>query len=316
MKNSLSFFPFSLALMAIAVGNLPAQEPALADVAETLKPQFIPGKIYTYENKTTVTMQLPGPNGQAVERQVIMGQQAKLVTSERAGGGAGTAIDATTEQLSFLVKAGEQEMKYDSTDEATKNSRLGQHFEGARQRSLSVEVDDTPKIVSSQEKGGGGPATPLPGMPEFGPDELRQLIHGLLQGFPPDPVKPGSEWTQKGKRPIGQFGDTEFEITYRYLGDETIDGAQCAIIEFGGQMKGDVEVSGPTPGAQGGKLGFESQGLKGRLVFDKLRRAVRESSQTVSMNVDVPSTDRLSNQKLRLPMRQEVVVKLVALQDS
>ncbi|MCB1232927.1 MAG: hypothetical protein KDN19_21970 [Verrucomicrobiae bacterium] len=318
MKKLSTVFTLALALLGGALifsGELRAQEPALAAEAEKLAPAFIPGKIYTYQNQTTVTMKLPAPEGKTIERQVVMAQQAKLVTAPRTGE-AGVAIDASTERMQFTVKSPDREMKYDSEDEASKQTKLGQHFEGSRRRSLSLELDDTPKIVHTEEKGGGGPATPMPGMPQFGPDELRQLVHGLLQGFPPDPVKPGSEWTQKGKRPIGQFGDTEFEITYRYTGDETVDGAECAIIEFSGQMKGDVSVSGPQPGTEGGKLGFESKGLQGRLVFDKLRRAVRESSQTVTMTVDVPSQDRLSNRKLRLPIRQETSVKLVSLQDA
>ncbi len=287
----------------------------LAGTEDRLAPAFIPGKVYTYVNETTVTMQLPAPGGSPAERRVTMGHEARLVTSPRADA-PGTRIDASTQRFRFTVTSGEREMKYDSADESTKDSALGQHFEGARQRTVTLHLDDTPKIVGSEEKGGGGPATPMPGMPQFGPDELRQLVTSLLQGFPPDPVRPGSEWTQKGRRSLGQFGETDFEITYRYASDETIDGAECAIIEFSGQMKGDVAVSGPQPGSDGGKLGFQSSGLQGRLVFDKIRRAVRETRQTVTMTVEVPNPDRLSNQKLRLPMRQEVTVKLVSLQDS
>ncbi len=318
MKKNCFAFPlaaaFALIFSGLFASDSRGQEPALVAGAEKMQPTFLPNKVYTYQNETTVTMAIPTPQGERTERKVIMSQVAKLKTTPREGG-PGTSIDASTERMQFTVRAADREMKYDSDDESTKSSQLGQHFEGARQRTLSLVIDDTPKIISAEEKGGGGPATPMPGMPQFGPDELRQLVHSLLQGFPPDPVKPGSEWTQKGKRPIGQFGDTEFEITYRYVKDENVDGAECAVIEFSGQMRGDVSVSGQ-PGSEGGKLGFESKGMQGRLIFDKLRRAVRESTQTVTMTVDVPGPDPLSNRKLRLPMRQEVSVKLVALQDA
>ncbi|MCB1088518.1 MAG: hypothetical protein KDM63_15890, partial [Verrucomicrobiae bacterium] len=201
----------------------------------------------------------------------------------------------------------------DSSDESTKGSAIGQHFEGARHRTVTIEVDDTPKIVKSEEKGGGGPATPLPGMPQFGPDELKQLVSGLLQGFSPDPVKPGAEWTQKGKRSLGQFGEMDFEITYHYKGDEDRDGAACAVIEFKGDLKGDVAVAGAQPGSDGGKLGFEGRKLEGRIVFDKLRRAVRESEQTVNLTVQVPSP---GGGTFSLPMSQKVTVKLISLQDA
>lgn len=289
--------------------------PAASQEASVFVPQFMPGKVYTYRSETDVTMEVPTPDGGKTQRRVTMGHEARLATAARAAG-PGALIDASTQRLQFKVSSGEREMAYDSADEKTKGSAFGQHFEGARQRTVTLEVDDSPKIVKSEEKGGGGPATPMPGMPQFGPDELKQLVSGLLQGFPPDAVKPGSEWTQKGKRSLGQFGEMDFEITYRYKGDETIDGADCAVIEFSGDMKGDVSVSGAQPGSAGGKLGFEGQGLEGRLVFDKVRRAVRESRQTVNLTIDVPGPDPAAGGKIRLPMRQQVTVKLLSLQDS
>jgi hypothetical protein len=287
-----------------------------AQEAQQFVPQFLPGKTYTYRSETDVTMEVPSRDGGKTERRVTMGHEARLAALALPAG-PGALLDASTQRLQFKVTSGDKEMAYDSADEKTKGSALGQHFEGARQRTVSIEIDGTPKIVKSEEKGGGGPATPLPGMPQFGPDELKQLVSGLLQGFPPDAVKPGAEWTQKGKRTLGQFGEMDFEITYRYKGDEAIDGADCAIIEFSGDMKGDVAVAGAQPGSAGGTLGFEGQGLKGRMVFDKASRAVRESQQTVNLTIDVPNPDPAAGGgKFRLPMKQQVTVKLVSLKDS
>lgn len=285
-----------------------------AEEGTRLSPYFYVGKIYTYVNETEVTMTIPTPDGAEAKRQVNMSQQARLETSARDAGLAGTRIDASTERLQFSITIPGQEMKYDSDDDATKDSPLGRHFEGARKRSVILLLDETPRIVSAEESGGGGPATPMPGMPDFGPDELQQLVSNLLQGFPPDPVEPGSEWTQKGERSLGDYGAMDFEIAYRYEGDETIEGADCAVIHFTGKMKGDVAVTGQE--GQSGKLGFEVTGLTGRLVFDKLRRTVRESTQTVEMKIEVPSSDPARPGTLRLPMQQKVSVKLISLGEA
>lgn len=301
-------FPWLLSAGLLAAGAAGGQE------GQRFRPQFLPGKIYTYGSETEVVMTVPSRDGGQMDRRVSMGHEARLAVSPRAGE-PGVSLDASTQRLRFQVAAGEKVMRYDSSDETTRGSALGQHFEGARRRTVTIDLDETPKIVKSEEKGGGGPATPLPGMPQFGPDELKQLVAGLLQGFAPDPVKPGSEWTQKGTRALGQFGEMDFEITYRYARDEAVEGADCAVIEFTGDLKGDVSVSGG-PGTSGGTLGFEGRKLEGRLVFDKQRRTVRESLQTVNLTIEVPNPDPAAGGKLRLPLRQEVRVKLLSLQDA
>lgn len=307
----------ALAGIAIALGgqlsSVISQEADAAGGGVRLSPHFFANKVYTYINETKVTMTLPSPDGGAADREVTMSQQARLATSVRGGDLGGTRIDASTERLQFSVVTPGREMTYDSDDDSTKESPLGRHFEGSRKRTVTLQLDESPRIVSAEEKGGGGPATPMPGMPEFGPDELKQLVSSLLQGFPPDPVKPGSEWTQKGTRSLGQFGEMDFEIAYLYKGDEMVEGADCAVIEFTGKMKGDVAVAG-----QGGSgtLGFEGTGLSGRLVFDKLRRTVRETTQTVEMTIEVPSSDPARPGNLSLPMTQQVSIKLVSLQDG
>jgi hypothetical protein len=295
----------------ILLPGLACLVPGLAQEARFV-PQFIPGKIYTYASETTVTLQLPTPDGGKGERKVKMSHEARVVTSARSAG-PGAVLDTITQRLQFLITSPGREMRYDSADPTSQGSALGQHFEASRARSVLIEIDDTPKIVKAEEKGGnpGAPAgDPMPGMPQFGPDELKQMIAGLLQGFPAGSVKPGDEWSQKGRRSLGQFGEMDFEIGYHYKGDEMYQETDCAIVEFTGDLKGGVSVSGAQPGSDGGKVGFEGKNLSGRFVFDKLRRAVRESTQTVSLTIDVPG------QNLKLPMTQQVTIKLVSLQDS
>lgn len=295
---------------SVFLSGLILMTPALAQEAR-FAPQFIPGKIYTYASETTVTLQLPTPDGGKGERKVTMNHEARVETSVRPSG-PGAVLDTSTQRLQFRISSPGREMRYDSADPASQGSALGQHFESTRSRTVLIEIDDTPKIVRAEEKGEdpSAPAgNPMPGMPQFGPDELKQMIAGLLQGFPAESVKPGDEWSQKGRRSLGQFGEMDFEIGYRYKGDELYQETDCAIVEFTGDLKGGVSVAGAQPGSEGGKVGFEGKNLSGRFVFDKLRRAVRESTQTVSLSIDVPG------QNLKLPMTQQVTIKLVSLQD-
>lgn len=331
MKSRL-LLPLLAAALA-APSLLSAQEatpaaPAAATAESTappagsaLRPQFYPGKVYNYITNTDVTIQIPTQTagGTPTGRRVSMEHHARLEAGKRADGETGVSIEASTGQLKMEIASGENKITYDSkeasTDANPKAKILAQHFDGATRRTMAMDLDPAGKIVHAKEGGGGGPATPLPGVPQFGPDELKQLVTQLIQGFPPDPVKIGDEWVQKGKRSLGQFGEIDFEMSYRYVGDEEFEGADCARIEYKGAIKGDVAISGTSPGTSGGKLGFEGTELTGRLMFDKQRNAVRLSEQNVKMTVDAPAAGT-PNGTIRLPMTQQVVSKLVSVHDA
>lgn len=284
--------------------------------ATVLSPYFIKGKVYGYSTATSVTMQIPKGSGQIAERRVTMTHQAGLTVGDRPGGAAGVAIDAGTEFLTLDISSGKQGLSYDSRDESGKDSAIAKHFEGAIQRSVLIEIDQDGKIAKTTEHGGGGPATPMPGMPQFGPDELKQLVSSLLQGLGPDPVKPGDEWIHRGKRSFGQFGEMDFKVTYTYTGDEVFSGVTCAVIKYEGGMQGDVAVSGSQPGSSGGKLHFDDTQLSGRLIFDKRGRAVQLNEQTVKMNIEIPNPDPTKDEMIRLPMEQKITTKLTSVKDA
>jgi len=330
-------FPVFTSFLAIALAApslLSAQEatpaapaaepvPAPAEDIVPLRPKFYPGKVYNYVTNTDVTVQIPSPPGQPPRpgQQISMDHHARLEVKPRSGGDTGVTIQASTDELKMEITSGDKktilDSKKPSTDPNPRIRALSQHLSGATRKTMALDLNPAGKIVGAKEGGGGGPATPIPGMPQFGPDELERLVTQLMQGFPPDPVKPGDEWVQKGKRPLGQFGEIDLEITYRYVKDEEFEGAQCARIEYEGAIKGDVAINGATPGAAGGggRLGFEGNELTGRLMFDKQRNAVRLSEQNLKMTVDAPTQGTPSG-TIPVPITQKVVSKLVSVHDA
>jgi hypothetical protein len=280
-----------------------------------LSPHFIKGKVYGYESETSVTLRIPSQSGQPMEQRVTMKHQAALKIGDRPGG-AGVAIDAGTDFLVLNISSGDKGLSYDSRDDSQKDTAIARHFAGALQRSVLVEIDEKGKVVKTTEHGGGGPATPMPGMPQFGPDELKQLVLSLLQVFGPDPVKPGDEWTHRRKRSLGQFGEMDFKIAYTYHADKDFSGVTCAVIEYKGEMQGDVAISGSQPGSDGGKLSFEDAYLSGRLIFDKRGRAVQLNEQNVKMKIDIPQPDATAGEMLSLPMEQKVTTRLTSVKDG
>ncbi|MCB1235650.1 MAG: hypothetical protein KDM91_11310 [Verrucomicrobiae bacterium] len=314
--------PLSLAVFSAAffAEALPAQEaqtpPSAAAEGSVMKPRFLPGKIYTFAAETGVALAGPGEDVSAAARRFVMNHESRFLTANRDGGEPGVRVTASTEKLVLEINAGAKQVRYDSSDPATKDSALAMHFEGATRRSVVMDLDPDGKVVGSTEVGGGGPATPLPGLPQFGPDQLKQLVVSVLQGFPKDRVAPGQEWTQKGKRSLGELGEIDFEINYRYVRDEAHENADCALIEYTGGIKGDVAVTGVQPGAGQGKMGFEGRQMTGRFYFDKALGIPRFSEQTLNVNASVPNPDRLQSGTIQVPMRQRIVIKLLSLRDA
>ncbi|NNE90342.1 MAG: hypothetical protein HKN23_01720 [Verrucomicrobiales bacterium] len=301
------FIPFLLLIATPVTAFAQDAKPA----GKILSPGFQSGKTYRYQSSTGVRMKLPG--GEANAREVHMTQTAKFIVQPRPTGDPGVQITGSTEALKIAINAGTQQMRYDSADEKTHGSALAKHFSSSLEQFVQIELDQRNQVAARRDGGGGGAASAMPGMPEFGPDELQQLIVGLHRGFPKDAVASGSEWTQKGKNDFGNFGELEFEIVYRYVRDEKIDEADCAIIEFKGTMKGDVAVQNDVGGGKGGreKLGFQGNRMTGQVIFDKTAKVVRQSQQTVLMTVDLPGGQ--AGAPLKVPIEQQIDIKLLSI---
>lgn len=293
--------PFLLLLLS----DLPAQV-AQPEGPVELYPEFQPGNTYRFVSTTEVVMRLPGQGS----KEMVVEQQARLDVRVRKDGRDGVAIKARTERLDVDLRSGTRELEYNSLEKEDRETALGKHFQASLNRFVELKLDTKLRIVDSEEGGRAGVATPLPGMPQFGPDELQKLVASISQGFPEDPVSVGDEWVLKGNRSVGEAGEMSFEVTYRFTGYTNHEGNNCAVIEFDGRLTGDLALSNnPDSAFSQGRMDFQGTSLKGRILYDPLDKTVRFSEQTISMTLDVPAG--AGEQPTRVPMQQRSTLRLL-----
>ncbi|MDF1754755.1 MAG: hypothetical protein P1U89_18360 [Verrucomicrobiales bacterium] len=300
MKWLLSLLVFSLAPFC---GALHAQDSNLEDVQEELPalllPKFELGKTYRFISTTDVYMTPPGES----PRQIRIEQQARYDVDPLSGGRKGVALRGLTEKLKVDIQAGGKSVTYDSLEKGNQNTTIGRHFESTVNRYVKMELNERLKIMSHKEAGRSAGATPLPGLPRFGPEELVQIINAIPQGYSPDPVKTGDEWVLKGKRPVGDLGDLGFEISYKNLGLMKYEEHACIVIEFRGQMSGDITNDNSR------NVEFQGSRINGSILFDPQLGMTRYSEHSVSMIVYIPDSE--TKEKRAVPMQQKAVLKLM-----
>ncbi len=271
-----------------------------------LLPVFEAGNTYRFVTTTEVHMQM---TPQTV-RQVVVEQQARFDVSVRVDGKKGVKLKGLTEKLSVKLQSGDRKLSYDSLKPEDKATTLGRHFQASLNRWVDLTLDDEMRVVSSEEHGRAGVATPLPGLPQFGPDELKQLISNISQGFTEPNASTGDEWVLQGSRKVGEVGEIAFEITYRHRGFADFEEHRCINIEFGGQMNGDVELPGSGGSAfSKGRMDFQGNGLEGRILFDPTVRMVRQSEQNIVMRLQIPG--KPGDEPREIPMQQRAIVRLL-----
>lgn len=311
--KTLSSITFTLLLICASIFGQESKGIPELDEPVILKPVWKKGKTYRFTTDTSVQIELPGRGS----RSVTIKQQARLDVNERdKKDRAGVKVTGLTEHLVVEILTDAKKLTYDSLDPVSRETTMGRHFQTAMARRMVVEVNNEGRIISSEEKGRATSLTPLPGMPEFGPEELEQLVGLVSQGYPEGVVKPGDTWELRGMRRVGQAGEMEFEIMYRHAGQTKHEEYPCNVIEFGGRMKGDVpanQVGEPVAG--GSTVGFTGNRIEGRMLFDPNAEMVRLIEQTVSTSLNMPSTDAAAP-PIQVPLEQSIVSRLMQITDQ
>ena len=267
-------------------------------------PEFLPGHTYRFVTRTELRTSLGGAGNAFVE------QQARLDAGVRVDGKKGIVIKARSERLDVQLQSGGRTITYHSLKPEDRGTLVGRHFEAALYRSVDFTLNEDLRVASAVEGGRIGPETPLPGLPQFGPDELQQLVGTIPQGFPAKPVHPGDTWTLQGMRSVGSAGSLTFEITYRFTGPVTFEENQCLNIELAGHLSGDVPLPAAAEGApDAGVMGVQGHGLTGRLLYDPLDRMLRFSEQRISLALALPGPEGAS--ATPVPVEQTTTIRLL-----
>ena len=282
-------------------GVLPMRSivPAL-DLPMVLKPRFEKGKTYRFVSSSHIQMSIPGLGFRSIEMEL----QARFDAVARAKGKKGITLRGLTEHLVVKIQSPNQTLAYDSLDPKARDTDLGKHFQAAMARRVEMELNRKNRIVSFREIGRAVLPGPMPGLPEFGPDELKQLVSIILQGYSSDEVKPGDLWDLVGKQKVGQAEVRDVDMKYRQAGQMLQDEATCIVIEFGGIVK---EEAAPD---EASKPELPLNRIEGRMLFDPVAKMVRLVEQTVSTSVAMPTSDPAAA-PLLIPVEQKISISLL-----
>lgn len=274
--------------------------------ATTIRPKFLPGNTYRFVTRTELHTSLGGGGNVFVE------QQVRFDAGVRVDGKEGVAVKARSERLDVQMQSGGRTISYHSLKPEDRTTLVGRHFEAALYRSVDLTLNEDLRVAAAVEGGRIGPATPLPGLPQFGPDELKQLIGTIPQGFPTKAVYPGDTWTLQGTRGVGSVGSLTFEITYQFTGPVIFEENQCLGIEFAGRLHGDVPLpTSEDEAATGGLAGLVGHSMSGRLLFDPLDEMLRFSEQHISLQLSIPGPAGSEPQPQPVPIEETTTIRLL-----
>lgn len=269
-----------------------------------IRPEFLPGNTYRFVTRTELKTSLGGAGN------VVIEQQARFDTGVRVDGKNGVVVKARTERLDMRLQSGGRTLVYNSLNPEDQSTLMGRHFQAALYRSVDFTLNQDLRVASAEEGGRAIPESPLPGLPRFGPDELKQLISTIPQGFSNDPVEPGESWVLQGSRSVGETGILNFEITYRLTGPVNFEDNNCLGIEFTGQLSGEVPLPGPDGNVSGvGPMGLQGTGMSGRIFFDPLDKMVRYSEQNIELILAIPGPEGSVPQPV--PVQQTTTIRLL-----
>ncbi|MEM6915908.1 MAG: hypothetical protein AAF491_05010 [Verrucomicrobiota bacterium] len=295
--------PSSASAQVAEIPNAPGLTRRAEPVVMSLS--FEAGRTYRFISHNFVRMQLPG---QGI-REATVEQQARFDATIREDGRSGVDLKGRIERLKVDFRSGEKRVSYDSFDSEDRSSQLGQHFRSSLNRWVDLRLGEKGQIVDVRQGGREGLGAVLPGVPQFGLNELEKLVAEVSQGLPENTVRPGDFWKFNGTREVSDLGDLEFDLTYRFLGVAEEEGVLCYDVQVNGQLGGVSRI--PEEGGEmaGGEMSFPGSSLTGRILFDPNEGMIRLREQSLSMLLELPSGKE--GQVYQVPVEQNARVKLL-----
>lgn len=263
------------------------------------------GKTYRFISENRIRMQL---SAQGL-REAFVEQQTRIDAMKRPDNRPGVLVRARIERLKVDFRSGEKRVVYDSFKEEDRSSQLGQHFRSSLNRWVDLKLSESLDIVGVDYGGREGVGTLLPGVPQFGLDELEKLVSEIPQGLPDQKVRPGESWQVDGMREITDLGDLNFRVSYRYSGVVSHEGDSCDEVQIRGSLGGDALIPESGGAMAGGRMNFQETSLSGRILFDRNESTVRLKEQSVSMLLNLPSQD--TENPFQVPVEQEATIRLL-----
>jgi len=265
--------------------------------AERVRPEFQPGHTYRFVVKTE--LQFGGGEGFTME------QQARYDAKVRVDGKPGIVLKARTERLDLILVSRGRTLTYESLKPEDQETPLGRHLRASMNRLVDLTLDEKGGIDGAVATGNVDETDLLPEVPEFGPDELEQLIAGLFLGFSEKRVAPGDGWSLQGVRQVGEIGSLNVDLSCRHAGTVSFEGQNCLSLEYAGTLAGSLPDVAPTTTT----VEVQTTNLRGRVYFDPLDKMVRYTEQNLDLWITRPAVG--TDPPVQTPVRQLSTLRLL-----
>ncbi len=314
----------SRSLLAFATFTLCAGSFAFGQAVE-LKQQWQVGKKYVQsmnmDQTSTTTI-----GTQKMEQKMNMTMDMSTAVRKHEDGKQ-KRLTLKYDRMAMKMNMNGQEMAFDSAKPEADALGMGKQFSamvGKDLKMIANEKDEVTTIENFEEfvgALGGGAGNPVGQM--FTKDSLTDMVkQGSLRSLPSGPVKAGDSWPWSYTMNMPQIGTVGIKGTYSYKGTAARGGAPCAEIAVDGVLNFDMTGGAPASGdANGPAAMMKAMGMKmtggkmtGTIWFDNALGTARETAmvQEMEMTMNNPTAP---DQKLTIPMKQSVTVKLTKVED-
>ena len=309
-----------LAALALSVPQLSA------DDAVALKQQWQAGKKYSQTMKMLQTS-TTAIGAQKMEQKVTMTMEMSTAVKKHEDGKQ-KRLTMKYDRMAMNMNMNGQEMAFDSAKPDADSVGMGKQLGalvGKEIRMLLNEKDDVTGIENFEEftaaLGGGAAGSPIGQM--FTKDSLTDMVkQGALKSVPANPVKAGESWPWNYSMNMPQIGSVGIKGTYTFKGTKPHGGVPCAEIAMEGAMNFDFGAAPSADAGAGGSgamlkaMGMKMTGgkMSGTIWFDNALGMARDVqiAQEMEMSMNNPTAP---DQKIIIPMKQDVTVTLTKIED-
>ena len=313
MKNYSTILCFTIVTLAFGSGSVRAQD-------KLQSPTYMVGKEYSILIDQDMEMDMSAM-AKAVGQPEGAGQMKTKMTMEmvascQSHSVAGQKIVKTRfANIKMDMNSMGMNMSYDSTKEGSANSPLGQAMAPMIGKEFSIIFDANDEVVAVEgfdEIAGAG----NPGAPKlFDADQLKQMMNPALQlGIPDGGVSVGEKWKNEMDLNFGsQMGKMNTNFDLEYVSDETVDGANCAVVNYDAVMSMELNPEGGSA-ASPVKMKMDSSKMKGTMKMDKALRYARLGTAEMDMTM-IMTNPADPTQNIQIPAKIKQNFKLTSVKD-
>ena len=278
-----------------------------ADDAILLRAHWEPGKVYTQETTTEMTVMVPELENAGGGQKTEFTQTMSITVKPEPGTGNRLAnIKFLTMKAKMSVMG--QNMTYDSTDPAKSAPMLQQAFGAIVGKEFTLIYDKNDTVTGTKDLDKLIP-TPVGGGKGMNGAQMADAFRKSQEmGLPKDPVASGATWNFENKIEMPPTGAIVIKGSGKFDSIIEIEGHKNAKVLINGKFTSpEADAPAAADSAMAVKFGAGST-MEGEIDFDIDRRVISRSEINSLLKMNVGGKE--------IPMTQKMISKLISVMDA